>query len=412
MIFCLIGVLSCSTEGDNSILKGIPADSDQPYTEILKADTIKLAPESSVIFYNIPEVNSRLFKKNRQFVFSNADLVVGEIDSLGRLVREITREGDGPGELVAAKSVKAWEDEDGDIYVLTNSNAFSLYAYDKDGNYKYVIRLFRHIEGYYHHKLASYFMSEKTEGKFKLILGISSTISSKYEPEYYDKTDVLAEFEIDDLSGKVLTAKTVLPFVDFDEIKNALNEKEFAWGSDHSIFTKVADKLYLTFPFSRQVYVFDDNYQLIEQVKLNALSQYEVGASIKMADVYYDLYERTFADFSAYLSNLTVRGIQLYENYLIVQYEVPLKESEYLKFFPTEKEAYETDNWGGFFQERDQFWLIHNLTDSSERFIRLPKGHHFGSFLNHNQLLVESRADSDESLLLKYTLSESIKDQY
>lgn len=408
LLTLLIISMSCSSSGNSWVDDSSSIDLHPPLTQVIDTDTILLGVNSSELYYAIPPFTSEQFKKNELFVVNSNKLLVAQIDSMGHLIRNITRKGDGPGELTGARSVKAWIGEDGDIYVLTHGNAFSLTVFDAQGNYKYVVWLFRSLEGHYHPKGSSYHMSKKEDGQFTLTLGLGSTQFFRYDETFFERTHTIGQYTIDDQTGKLISAESKLPYNEFDYIKTSLEKQTVSWGSNKVKFINSQNLWYITFPFSRKVYVYDQDFELKQKIELKTLQRYEDKAELRMGVEAKDTYERTFLDFSLYLGNLSIRDIQILEHLLIVQYEPPLPESTYLKFFPTASEIKATGDFTGFFHERDQHWLIHDLATGKEEIVKLPKGHHFGKFLDPQTLLVINRDPIRETFFLKYTLAKPI----
>jgi len=120
----LVTHLSCSSSDNSGSADPSQIDLYPPFTEVVQKDTILLAVNSPELYYAIPPFSATEFKKNELFVVNSNKLLVAQIDTLGHLIRNITRAGSGPGELQGARSMKVWLGEDGDIYVLTHSNVF------------------------------------------------------------------------------------------------------------------------------------------------------------------------------------------------------------------------------------------------------------------------------------------------
>jgi len=271
-----------------------------------------------------------------------------------------------------------------------------------------MIWLFRKLEGYFHPKGSSYHLSEKKNGQYTLTVGLSSTQFFRYNKKFLENSHTIGQFTIDDRTSKLISAESKLPYSDFDRIKSSLASETISWGTDMIKFVKSKDLWYITFPFSRKVYVYDEAFNLKEKIELTTLQRYKDKAEVRMNVEAKDTYERTFLDFSLYLGNLSIRDIQILENLLIVQYEPPLPEDKYLRHFPTAAEVNATGDFTGFFQQRDQHWLIHNLDNGREEIVKLPKGHLNGQFLDRNTLLVANRDSIRETFFLKYTLAKPI----
>ena len=101
----------------------------------------------------IPKLDREQYLENKLFLMGWSGLNVSEIDTTGQFIKNITRRGNGPGEIPVGNYASVWQSTDGGIYVLTSGNAFMLYVFDKNANYRYTLRLFEYLSN-------SFFKSE------------------------------------------------------------------------------------------------------------------------------------------------------------------------------------------------------------------------------------------------------------
>jgi hypothetical protein len=399
-----------ATETDQ-IRSEFKTDINPAYLSIVKKDSFPLAQDADFIFDRVPELSSSLFKNNKQFVISRPDLIVGLMDTTGHFLRKITERGDGPGQLIAARSAKVWADTDGDIYVLTNGNAYTLNVFAETGEFKYDINLYAVLDGVYHPRQGFYHMSQKEEGIYKLTLSIGSTLYSTFNNEFYEKTNAIAQFVIDGNKGKVVEASTKLPLSQFNVVKAGLANRTISWGGREAIFREYQGRFFLTFPFSKTVYIYNDGFEQVDQLVLKTLHLYDPGFSFSMQPTPEELYDRTYLEFRAYLENSFIKNMQIMDSLLIVQYQAPLNESEYLYGFPTKKEIQTQDNWEDFFVKTDQTWLIYDLKTKREKLIRLSKEHDLGTFLSDRRMLVTKEIPGvEDAYIFKYDLQTPISE--
>lgn len=374
------------------------------YSIPLSRDSLLLDKVSNHVFYSIPDLNAELYRQNSQFVVSFGNLMVAEIDTLGNLLKEIIRFGEGLGEINAARSLKAWKAEDSHYYVLTNSNAFSLYSYDKEGDYKYVIRLFSELEGYYHPRNGQYHMTKKEDGQFLLTVAIGSTKYGPFSEGYYRNSYALAQFLIDDITGKVLSVKKLLPYAEVDEVKEALEDRRVSWGIKEPVFAYSKGKYFVAFPFSNKVEVYDQSFnKVFSAYKVEYMTTSRKGYSYSMQPTPQDLYDRTYMDFRAYYENPHVRGIQVVGDQIVLQIQPPYPKNKYEGIIPDKEEIKTKGNWEAFSVSVEQYWLQFNMVDYSERVIKLGAGHHIGKFLDPNTMIVlKSPEKYDNLYIMKY----------
>ena len=381
------------------------------YLKPISTDSFIVDSGSGMYYDRIPNLDRDQYLRNQLFVMGRSEVTMGIVDSTGSFKQHITKKGNGPGEILAARSAKAWQSKDGGLYVLSNANVFMLYVFDRNSNFRYSLRLFEALPDYFHQSGTSFHFSEHKDGIFYLTLAIGSKLESPFQQSLYEKRKGIARFEINEYQQKIVSVKTFLPYSELPEIKESLKNDNVCWYGQEPIFQIVDDKIYLTYSFSNEVYVLDNKFKMIQRIKLNALTELrEVKKCVdfvpKMPD---NLYDRTYLQFELYLSNLHITDLQVLDDLIILQFVKPLQEKDFLSKFPTREEAMDIVNYQGFFQTRDKYWLVFNTTNGKEELIRLSPEHKKGVFLAKNRLLVEREFDNiEDRYLMKYTLPEAI----
>lgn len=377
------------------------------YLQPSRIDSFPLDRNSGRFYDRIPNLDRDLYLSNRIFLLARNGVNVGLVDSTGNFLRQITQKGEGPGEIVIARSAKAWQNEQGEFYVLTNANGYSLYVYDNNINYRYVLRLYDALPDAYHPFGSSFDITEKENGVYKLTISIGSKVYDPLRKKFYEESSAIARFVIDDYQHSIKSVKTFMPYRDIPEVKKALATESVCWSGNEARFQVVGDYIYLTFPFSDQVYVLDENFKIRQAYKLKTFGQYNSGYCLAMTDQLPETtYDRTYAQYHTYLGNAHISNLQVLDNLLIVQFVAPLPENDYLPKFPTRDEAQDITAYSGFFQKRDKYWLIYNMDNGNEQLIKLPPGHQQGIFLDRKRMLVEKTyTDIEDRYLMKYTLS-------
>jgi hypothetical protein len=220
----------------------------------------------------------------------------------------------------------------------------------------------------------------------------------------------IAQFTIDDFEEKVISTKTFWPYSDIPEVKEALARGSLCWSGSEARFDIIDEKVYLTYPFLRKVYVLNRRFKVMDTFELKSLRQYQNGYCRNLSsEPPTTTYDRTYEQFRTYLSNLHIRDIQVLENLFIVRFVTPLNENDFLSKFPTPKETEDIGAYQGFFQSRDMYWLVYNTSNGNEELIRLSPEHRQGVFLDKNRLLVEKVfADREERYLMKYLLKKTL----
>lgn len=381
------------------------------YLNPIAADSFLVDGNSGMFFNSIPHLDPDLYSRNRVFVTNKQNVAMGLVDSLGNFIQQITERGTGPGEIVGARSAKAWQSDDGGIYVLTNANVYMLYVFNSNGDFRYSLRLFQSLPDYFHAKGSSFHISEKEDGIFYLTIAVNTVLADVFESDYHEGKNAIARFEISELQQKVLSVKTFLPYEDLPEIKEAIATKKVCWYGSDAKFQVLNDKIYVTFSFSNEIFVLNREFEIEERFSLKSIEALRRnGRCIDLnAPKPETLYDRTYSQFETYLSNLHIAHIQVMDDLAILQFVLPLSEKEFLPKFPTEEQARDMVNYKGFFQTRDQYWLVYNMKNGNEALYRLSPEHGRGVFLDKNRLLVEKALDDSESqYLMKYTMPEAI----
>lgn len=340
-------------------------------------------------------------------------LNVSAIDTTGQFIMNITRRGNGPGEIPVGNFASVWQSTDGGIYVLTSGNAFMLYVFDKNANYRYTLRLFQALPNNFRPPRSSFHLTEKDEdGKFYLTIAVGSTLYSEFTKSYYENTDVLARFEINEYQQKIVSAKTFMSYERFPEVKEDLKEGKIFWFNLYPMFQTVGNKTYLTFPFSDCVYILDENFKIEKRIKSLVLSEVKKvkNGSDFLHNTPRDYYDLVYYRNKNAFSNIYITNLQTLDDLVIVQFSKPSEEKDFLPKFPTREEVNKDQmNYEGFIHKRDQYWLIYNLKSGKEELIKLFPEYKTGIFLDKKRMLVEKTFDDIEGFyLMKYTLPEAV----
>jgi hypothetical protein len=403
---------SCSKSlEEQSVSEQSLVDLETDFLLPITKDSILIDTHSNMFYDNIPKLDRDQYLSNRLFLMGRAGLNIAVIDTTGKFIRHITRRGISPGEIPIGYNASVWQSSDGGIYVLTGGNAYMLYVFDEYANFRYSLRLFQALPDYFHFPLASFHFTEKNEeGKFYLTLAVGSTSHSEFIKSYYENTDAFARFEINEYQQKIVSAETFMPYKDLPEINESLKEGKTYWFDSKPLFHTIGNKTYFTLSFSDCVYVLNENFKIEERIKPKVLSEVNKNKSGSdfLLNKYVDYYDRTYYQFKNVLSNLYIRNLQVLDDLVIVQFSKPLKETDFLPKFPSREQANE-GQMKGFFQKRDQYWLIYNLKSGKEELIKLPPEYGTGIFLDKKRMIVEKRfVDLEGFYLMKYTLPEAI----
>ncbi|WP_339700007.1 hypothetical protein [uncultured Roseivirga sp.] len=403
---------SCSKRSkEQSLSEEYSVNLEADFLSPIAKDSILIDTHGDLFYNSIPKLDREQYLNNQLFLMGYNGLNVGVIDTTGRFTRHITRKGNGPGEIPVGNNASGWQSIDGGIYVLTGGNAYMLFVYDKYANFRYSLKLFQALPDYYRFPLTSFHFTEKNEvGKFYLTLAVGSTIYSPFTKSYYENTDVLARFEINEYQQKIVSAETFMPNKGLPEIKESLKEGKTYWFNPNPLFQIIGNKTYFMLSFSDGIYVLNEDLEIEEMIKPKVLSEVNKikDGSNFLLKTPYQFYDMTYYQYKNFLSNLYINNLQVLGDLVIVQFSKPLKGKDFLPKFPTRNQVNQ-GKVGGFSQKRDQYWLIYNLKNGKEELIKLPPEYLTGIFLDKKRMVVEKRFNDIEGFyLMKYTLPNPI----
>ncbi|MEC7753048.1 6-bladed beta-propeller [Roseivirga sp. UBA1976] len=409
-----LSFFSCSRNPEErAIEEQTLVDTEVDFLQPVARDSVLIDIHNDSYYDYIPKLDREQYLSNRLFIMGWSGLNVSVTDTTGKFIRQITRRGNGPGEIPVGNYASVWQSVDGGIYVLTSGNAFMLFVYDEEANFRYSLRLFQALPNFFRAPRTSFHFTEKDEdGKFYLTIAVGSTLHSEFTKAYYENTYTIGRFEISEYQQKIISAEAVMPYEVFPEVQESLNEDKIFWFDLYPMFQRIGNKTYLTFSFSDCVYVLNEDFQVEEKIKSKVLSQIKrnkKGSDFLMNTPkdYYDLVY--YRNKNAY-SNLYITNLQVLDDLVIVQFSKPSDQSDFLPKFPTKQQVNEDRmNYKAFVHRRDRYWLIYNLESGKEELIKLPSEFNTGIFLDQKTMLVEKTFDDmDGFYLMKYSLPEAI----
>ena len=150
-------------------------------------------------------------------------------------------------------------------------------------------------------------------GKFYLTLAVGSTIYSPFTKSYYENTDVLARFEINEYQQKIVSAETFMPNKGLPEIKESLKEGKTYWFNPNPLFQIIGNKTYFMLSFSDGIYVLNEDLEIEEMIKPKVLSEVNKikDGSNFLLKTPYQFYDMTYYQYKNFLSNLYINNLQV-----------------------------------------------------------------------------------------------------
>lgn len=342
--------------------------------------------------------------------FSNGKVLASQIPNLsfylldgsGKIERKITQKGQGPGLLGNANFGLGFLGNSGRIYVLTAGNSYQLFIYDVSGAFIKSFPLFKYMSDVFVPPVNSSF--EVIENEDNTILATFSTGSALYPPDsrkYFEESTGIAQFVINMNSLKVSDFYRKLPLIELPEIQEALDDEGFYWEDAYPIFDYENGLFYLTYAFSGEVFVYDQQFNLIDTIDLETLESIPCRNFVQKIELNNDdFFNRTIKATRRRKENLNIQRINVHNNMLVVQFPEIFKEG-----------SYDLPSIGDISGPRKvshpilQHSLFKNLNTNEERFVTFPEDHFSISIVDHQDFLVHViPREREEVFLLKYRL--------
>ena len=116
-----------------------------------------------------------------------------------------------------------------------------------------------------------------------------------------------------------------------------------------SIIPKIGNKFYYALSFSDHIYVLDEKLQIKKEIRPKVLSEVNKGknGSDFLLETPRQFYDRSCYQFKNYLGNLYLSNLQVIDELLIVQFQKPLLEKEFLPKFPLQGHNLTGEKWMG-----------------------------------------------------------------
>jgi hypothetical protein len=362
-------------------------------------DSIRLY--DSINYFNL-NIYADHFSKGKFLASQISNLSFYLLDGSGKIERKITQKGQGPGLLGNANFGLGAIGNSGHIYILTAGNSYQLFIYEENGAFVKSFPLFKYMpDAFFPPVNSSFEVIENKDNSILVTFSTGSTLYAHESKEYFENAMGVAQFTIDMDSLKVTEYKAKLPLIQLPEIQEALKDEGFYWEYAFPIFDYENGLFYLTYAFSGEVFVYDQQFNLIDTIDLKTLESIpkkNFTQKIELNDD--DFFNRTIKATRRRKENLNIQRINVHNNRLVVQFPEILKEG-----------SYNLPSIGDISGPKKvshpilQHSLFKNLSTNEEHFVTFPEDHYSISIVDHQDFLVHViPREREEVFLLKYRL--------
>jgi hypothetical protein len=271
-------------------------------------DSIRLY--DSINYFNL-NVNVDHFSKNKIMASQFPNLSFYLLDSLGGIDRRIAQTGQGPGLLGNASFGLGAIGNSGHIYILTAGNSYQLFIYEENGVFIRSFPLFKYMpDAFFPPVNSSFEVIENKDNSILVTFSTGSTLYAHESKEYFENATGVAQFAIDMDSLKVIEYNAKLPLIQLPKIQEALKDEGFYWEDAYPIFDYENGLFYLTYAFSREVFVYDQQFNLIDTIDLKTLESFPKKNFTQKIELNDDDFLRIRIDFSHFISLISEIGDQ------------------------------------------------------------------------------------------------------
>lgn len=373
LVYSLILLASCDRTQNVSEVADLDDYFDMDFEALAKRyvplDTIPLS--DSIHYFNY-DINIDRIKENKITAAQIPNLRLYMIDSLGNVLQKITQAGNAPGMLGKVNFALTSIDDSENIFVLTTGNAYRLFMFDSDYNHIHTFNLFNVIDEFTVNPVNNTFkLSYLNNNTLSVVMSVGSTVYPKHSIEFFENASSIVKFIIDLSELEIIDHAKHLLYRDLPEIKEALTTQSIWWNINGAVFDFSDGHYYLTYPFSRKAYVYDNDFNLVDTVDFRlfqTLSRRRFKNNMREPII--DVYDRTIAGMRLQLENLNIQHIDIKGNYLLIQFPEILKENGYS--LPS-KDEMRVSNMA---PAQHLNAIIKNLETGEEKLITLPPDFH------------------------------------
>ncbi|PIQ47586.1 MAG: hypothetical protein COW03_14415 [Cytophagales bacterium CG12_big_fil_rev_8_21_14_0_65_40_12] len=367
--------------------------------QVLRLDSISLSDSDN--YFNL-FIDTDQIGQNKILASQVPNLSFYLLDSLGNVEMKVAQKGQGPGLLGNVQFANGTLGDSGRIYILTSGNTYQLFVFDALGGFIKSFPLFKFLSDVFFPVTNSSFeVIEKEDDTVLVTFSTGSTLYAHESKEYFENATGVAQFTIDMDSLKVTGYKAKLPLIQLPEIQEALKDEGFYWEDAYPIFDYENGLFYLTYAFSRELFVYDQQFNLIDTIDLKTLKSIPNRNFVqKIGSNDDEFLVRAINTMRRRNENRNIQRISVKGNKVVLQFTEILKEGSYE--LPSNK------NLGVPKKVSDRILnhaLFKDLKTNEERFITFPEDHYSVFMTDHQDFLVHViPREREEVFLLKYRL--------
>ncbi|MFT4735649.1 MAG: hypothetical protein ACI9K1_002613 [Arcticibacterium sp.] len=349
-IFCILGThLYAQESGIKRLQKvdSIPLFSDLHYYSFFFSEKYD---SDTILGVNYPLLNLDVLSKK------------------GKYLGEITRRGAGLGLLGTSTFIDISTGDSGDIYVLRQDNAYSVYVYDYKGMFKKQVRLFLAEPDYSSPIFYSNFkvLEEPENNQLRFFLSVASSIESRFSKKYYRDNSGILEFILDSDSFTIQETKKHLPYLENAEILQAISENEISWNYPYPNFDFSDNHFYVIYSFSKFLFQYDKSFQLVRKSQIQSLPELSKSYSIGFTTGPKEFEKQRVIDARLQFENVNAWNIQVRGKKALIQLFEPKEFGKYPILSSEQAKNFETINLNSII-------IVKDLVSGKEDIYRLDK---------------------------------------
>jgi len=353
-------------------------------------DSIQLNKNKNYSFINLEKYNV-----DSIYAFTYPQLEFDILNRKGELVNEITKKGDGPGELNKLFTMALCDNK---IFLIECDNYYKCYVFDANTlEYITLIDLQEQESSMFPYPLISSFNVIKQNTDYILTFAGSNFTHSTENKQYYKENNAIAEYRIDQ-KFNVIKYTERLPYYKFESMIRNLNSNIRFW--DHAIvqYKHYKSNNIIAPFFSDSIFVYNKDWKLTKKIKINFKNRKNHTVSFAKIG---GIEKRLKQDFALRFANRNFYSMDIQNDKIFLLYPEEVNVNE----IPQNSEQYK------YFAPKATLLCI-DLNTNSQFKINLPeKVSYYGGFkvLNNNTIIIPSNTMYQEDFYL-YQINISAND--
>jgi len=294
---------------------------DQNTVQIIQGeivDSISLFTDSTSYRY----VNTEKLSEDNLLVFQHPMLNLTSLNSKGESTASISKKGDGLSDFSGIFINPVWANDE--LFVIDQGENFSkIYIFNDKFQYTNQLRILDDTDYIISPILGNTIVKEQKD-TLVLYANIDNKLYSTWDKNLYKKGYGMVKIKIFD--KKVISTEFGLPIREIASLTTSINNGERHWTSITPHFDIVNEKIYVKYSFDKNIYVYDLDFNLVDQIQL---SPFHKSKDVKIKIGKNSVTEkRLFLDRKINCSNLSFNSMKIFEDKVYLLYRKPLPENK------------------------------------------------------------------------------------